>query len=315
MYKDKAYRIIESDVKNGKTTHAYLIVCQDVNLPVYLKEYAKILLCDNGLACNSCRTCKLIDKEILPDCKCVFKDKILVEDIDEIIADSNLKPVEKDKKVYLISDFSLVNEKAQNKLLKTFETPPQNVYFLLAGSNEYKILPTIKSRAKKIEISPLDETEIVKILAPVCPDVEKLTTSASLSGGYLEKTKILYNQVEREKEIVKQILSSMKKSPQIPYYSKFITKDNVGKIVNLFKIVFSDLAKFHSGQNSFYFFSENDLDLVRALSNEYSTGACIELIEKCSSYEKALFFNANFSMLADDLLYSLLEVKYKWQKL
>ena len=107
----------------------------------------------------------------------------------------------------------------------------------------------------------------------------------------------------------------MKKSPQIPYYSKFITKDNVGKIVNLFKIVFSDLAKFHSGQNSFYFFSENDLDLVRALSNEYSTGACIELIEKCSSYEKALFFNANFSMLADDLLYSLLEVKYKWQKL
>lgn len=315
MYKDKAYRILEEDAKNGKLSHAYLILCQDENLSVYLKRYAKLLLCDEKRECGACRSCSLIDKELHPDCKCLFKKQILVDDIDAIISDAYFKPLEKDKKVFLISDFSSANEKSQNKLLKTLEEPPENVIFLLAGSSEYKILPTIKSRAKKIEINPLDEERIVEALREECPDIRRLTTASSLSGGYIEKTKILYGEGDDERKTVNEILFSMKASPRIPYYSKLITKDSVSKIIAFFKLVFSDVGKFHNGQTNFYFFGRDETDKIEVLASEYPIGAVIEMIEKIERYEKALFFNTNFSMIADDLLYSLLEVKYKWRKL
>lgn len=315
MYKDKAYRILEEDAKKGKLSHAYLVICQDENLSVYLKGYAKLLLCDEKKACGKCRSCSLIDKEILPDCKCLFKKQILVDDIDAIISDAYFKPLEKNKKVYLISDFSSANEKSQNKLLKTLEEPPENVIFLLAGFSEYKILPTIKSRAKKIEITPMDESQILEALKEECPDIRRLTTASSLSGGYIEKTKILYGEGDNERESVNEILFSMKASKNIPYYSKSITKDNVAKITALVKLAFSDIGKYHNGQDNFYFFGRNEKDKIEVLASEYPIGAVIEIIEKLENYERALFFNTNCSMIADDLLYSLLEVKYKWRKL
>lgn len=315
MYKDKAYRILEEDAKKGKLSHAYLVICQDENLSAYLKRYAKLLLCDEGCACGKCRSCSLIEKELHPDCKSLFKKQILTADADDIISDAYYKPLEKDKKIYLISDFSSANEKSQNKLLKTLEEPPENVIFLLAGSSEYKILPTIKSRAKKIEINPLDEERIVEALREECPDIRRLTTASSLSGGYIEKTKILYGEGDEERNSVIKILFSMKSSVNIPYYSKLINKDNVAKITALVKLAFSDVGKYHNGQDNFYFFGNDEREKIAVLASEYPIGAVIEIIEKISEYEKATFFNTNFSMIADDLLFSLLEVKYKWRKL
>ena len=44
-------------------------------------------------------------------------------------------------------------------------------------------------------------------------------------------------------------------------------------------------------------------------------GAMLEIQEMLSQAEKHLFFNANVSMVTEKVLFSLLEVKYKWQKL
>ena len=57
-----------------------------------------------------------------------------------------------------------------------------------------------------------------------------------------------------------------------------------------------------------------DKDL-QVLASEYKVGAILEIENMLDMAEKKLFFNANVSMLADLVLFSLLEVKYKWQKL
>jgi DNA polymerase-3 subunit delta' len=67
-------------------------------------------------------------------------------------------------RVILITDAHLMNDAAQNALLKNLEEPPQNVIFILTTSIISKLRPTIISRCWKINFDPLSDKEIVVIL-------------------------------------------------------------------------------------------------------------------------------------------------------
>ena len=75
----------------------------------------------------------------------------------------------------------------------------------------------------------------------------------------------------------------------------------------MFKLLFSKALKS-------YEMEESD-EQIKALAREYKRGAILEIEDKLNQAEKELFFNGNSNMIADMLLFSLLEVKYKWQKL
>ncbi|MCL2846479.1 MAG: hypothetical protein FWE38_02190 [Firmicutes bacterium] len=64
------------------------------------------------------------------------------------------------KKLLIISDTSTMTAVAQNKMLKTIEEPRHDTIFLLLATDEYKILPTIKSRCVKLYIQSTNTSEI-----------------------------------------------------------------------------------------------------------------------------------------------------------
>ncbi|MDH3268482.1 MAG: hypothetical protein OEM46_06465 [Ignavibacteria bacterium] len=74
----------------------------------------------------------------------------------------------------LISDAHLMNEEAQNALLKNLEEPPENVIFVLTTSMVSKLRPTIISRCWRINFDPLSEEEIVFVLTEYF-NVDKIT--------------------------------------------------------------------------------------------------------------------------------------------
>jgi DNA polymerase-3 subunit delta' len=67
-------------------------------------------------------------------------------------------------RLILISDAHLMNDVAQNALLKNLEEPPEKVIFILTTSNVTKLRPTIISRCWKINFDPLTEKDIIFIL-------------------------------------------------------------------------------------------------------------------------------------------------------
>ncbi|MGB5530042.1 MAG: hypothetical protein WBQ32_08730 [Ignavibacteriaceae bacterium] len=67
-------------------------------------------------------------------------------------------------RLVLISDAHLMNDEAQNALLKNLEEPPGKVIFILTTSMVSKLRPTIISRCWKINFDPLTEGDIVLIL-------------------------------------------------------------------------------------------------------------------------------------------------------
>ncbi len=308
MLKDKGYAIIEKDKEKASLSHAYMLICRDTKPEVYLKNYAKLLLCDEDKACGVCRSCQLIDKNILPDCYVIQKENILVDDVNALVEDTFLKPIEKDKKIYLVSDMAGMNSKAQNKLLKTLEEPPKGVIFLLATTNEYKVLDTIKSRVKLLDIPAFSENELFNELIGRFSDKDRLASAIAVSGGYPNKAIEAYDGATELKELALEILSRLKKSSQLPVMAKKINKDNISGIISLFKIIFSQMLEYLEGVKM------TEPSII-ALAREYKKGAILEIEQKLNQAERELFYNGNPNMIADSVLFSLLEVKYKWQKL
>lgn len=84
----------------------------------------------------------------------------------------------------LISHADLMNEEAQNSLLKNLEEPPPNVTFILTTSKLDRLRPTIISRCWLVKFSPLSKDEVERILIEYFSvEIEKANSAALLSNG------------------------------------------------------------------------------------------------------------------------------------
>lgn len=84
--------------------------------------------------------------EILPQ-----KTEYSIDQIREIQKET--KVFNPQKRIYLLENFQKSSLEAQNAFLKLLEEPPKNVQFILTVNSQYKLLPTILSRAKIISLT------------------------------------------------------------------------------------------------------------------------------------------------------------------
>jgi len=88
-------------------------------------------------------------------------------------------------KVFIIDEAELLDETAQNALLKTLEEPPLGTFVILVTSRDDLLLPTIKSRCQTVNFSLLHEQEMNEWLEFASFDVSKndLKWSVDFSSG------------------------------------------------------------------------------------------------------------------------------------
>jgi DNA polymerase-3 subunit delta' len=94
---------------------------------------------------------------------------------------AQFKPLHGPRRIFLIDHLDRANEQAANSLLKTLEEPPDHLILIATVENMYDLLPTIRSRAILITLSPLSNEEM-RDFARVhqIPDAAK---RIALSGG------------------------------------------------------------------------------------------------------------------------------------
>ncbi|MEX0913225.1 MAG: DNA polymerase III subunit gamma/tau [Candidatus Paceibacterota bacterium] len=71
-----------------------------------------------------------------------------IDDIRELREAVHTLPYQSERKVYIIDEVHMLTKEAFNALLKTLEEPPAHVIFILATTEEDKLLDTIKSRCQ-----------------------------------------------------------------------------------------------------------------------------------------------------------------------
>lgn len=311
-----AYKIVERDMQNQKLSHAYLILHPDgENLKTVLKIFAEIFLCKEDFPCGKCSVCKRVKDEVYTDLFIYPREKesIVVDDINGLIEESFVKPVEGKKKIFILNHAETMNPASQNKLLKTLEEPPRNVHIILGATTEHTLLPTVKSRVKKLEIPAFPEKTLLSYLRNECTDSERLKEAVSFSDGTVGGTLAFYSNPDKSKiiELAKDIIVNMKSSKQVLDFAVKVTSPE--EVIDALEITFKDMLLLASG-------GVKEIENARIKdildsSEGYSVGALLHALDSVLEAKKRIKFNGNSTAVLEWLLFSILEGKYKWQKL
>jgi DNA polymerase-3 subunit delta' len=97
----------------------------------------------------------------------------------------HLTPAEGGWRVVVIDGAEALNTESANAVLKVLEEPPPRAVLILACSAPGRLLPTIRSRCRRLKLSPLDETAMTALLARYLPDTpeDQRARLASIAEG------------------------------------------------------------------------------------------------------------------------------------
>ena len=126
-------------------------------------------------------------------------------------------------KVVVIDSADDMNSNAANALLKMLEEPPSHTIMILISHAPGRLLPTIRSRCRKITLSPLAPEMLITWFREHYPELneEKATMLAQLSGGSLGQARFLYTQdAIVMMEEIRQLLAH-EATPNIPAIHSF----------------------------------------------------------------------------------------------
>lgn len=122
---------------------------------------------------------------------------IFVRDASDIMQKMSLKAYEAPYKVIIIWMAERLNEPASNKLLKTFEEPPDNTIIILIAERYELLLPTVRSRSQLLKVPKIDKKDILNALVHrYGVDTEQADHIAMLSSGNWNLAKDLYANTE-----------------------------------------------------------------------------------------------------------------------
>lgn len=316
----KAYQIIDVDISQNRLSHTYMFVSADDN---YLKAFSE-LVCERFITMNEpqenvASISNRIKKHVHPDVMFYGEDKNIYANVAETIIDKiNYTPFEADKKIYVLANVQNMNESAQNKILKTIEEPPKNTYFILTCNNTNKLLQTILSRVKKIELDKLSEKDIVAMLEEKGISKEKaelLSTCANGNGDFAEKLALDDGFVAFYNQIVSAFFE-INGSRDVLKHSNIFSAKNIDKdeFLNISIVVLRDVMMLSLGKTEFVL-SKSVITKLKMIASMLTTSAITELITKCLECKKKLAFNVNSTAVIDEFLFKLAEVKVKCRRL
>ncbi|HEX2153139.1 MAG TPA: DNA polymerase III subunit gamma/tau [Acidimicrobiia bacterium] len=173
------------EVAEGRVAHAYLFAGpRGTGKTTSARILAKALNCRNrnpdGSPCNECESCVAItDGSSLDVMELDAASHNSVEDIRDIrVSVTTVASHAGSKRVFILDEAHMLSKAAGNALLKTLEEPPEHVHFVLATTEPYKLLDTIRSRSQRFDFHPIPVEALAAHLGRVA-DAEGYKTDAS----------------------------------------------------------------------------------------------------------------------------------------
>lgn len=214
---EKLVQRIASAIQTGKVFHAYIIegdTC--VDKAAFARDMLKAVLCKErpGYGCDRCVICRKIDHGNYEDLYLVQSDGLSVKDEAVFGLQEKLKrkPSAGERNLAVIQDADTMTPRAQNRLLKTLEEPPEGTMILLLSENKENLLETIRSRCVCFRLNSLEsglDSETVKGASEILDgllDGENFYTMKEILGMHMKSREDAFQLLDGMERLYRDLL-------------------------------------------------------------------------------------------------------------
>ncbi len=127
--------------------------------------FAAALLCEKD-GCGECKSCLMASAGSHPDISTLATERvqISIDEVRELVASSQFGGSLGRYRIMIIEDADRMQERSSNVLLKALEEPPAGTIWLLCAPSEADMLPTIRSRVRRVGLKVPAVEEVARIL-------------------------------------------------------------------------------------------------------------------------------------------------------
>ena len=162
------------EISEGHVAHAYLFAGpRGTGKTTTARILAKALNCENraadGSPDNECDSCLAVtDGSSFDVLELDAASHNSVDDIREMrVSVTTVASTTGGKRVFILDEAHMLSKAAGNALLKTLEEPPEHVHFVLATTEPYKLLDTIRSRTQRFDFHAVSVETIAAHIARI----------------------------------------------------------------------------------------------------------------------------------------------------
>ena len=243
---------IETIIKTDKLSHSYLIELGGVSLDYpFVLLFVKMILCPHlvsnidGLNCNRCNTCQLIDEGNFPDLEIIEADgmQIKKKQLLSLKEEYQNYSLIGHRRVYIIREAEKLNPSSANTILKFLEEPEEGIIAILLTKNRYQVLDTILSRCQVLSL--VDSTEISSVDDTVIRFIRYLISGDDLFVYYKE----ILDSIMPDKTVAKEVFDIVEKifiqflSGQENDQLSFLSDTHRDKILSYITIIEEEIPK------------------------------------------------------------------------
>ncbi|MBL8629358.1 MAG: DNA polymerase III subunit delta' [Rhodospirillaceae bacterium] len=106
------------------------------------------------------------------------KTVITVDDVRQLGAFMHSTPLDGTWRAVVIDAADEMNTNAANAVLKILEEPPDRALLFLVAHNADRLLPTIRSRCRRLDLRPLSQGQVQTLIGRYRPDIKAADTPA-----------------------------------------------------------------------------------------------------------------------------------------
>ena len=327
---EPSLRQIDKSLREGRFAHAFLLVgpahVGKRTLAINMAQTVNCLSPEDA-PCGECNQCRHIASAQHADVRVIGVQKegedgpsrreIGIGDVREVQHQASLKPYEGSCRVFIFDGAEYMSEEAANALLKTLEEPPPQVLIVLLTSQEEALLPTIRSRCRRLELKPLPLSEVEKELVDVYSiDQEDAKKLARLSMGCLgwaisalNDSSIMETRNEEMERISQLSVASLE--DRFSYASDLASlfsraRDRAREVLYLWLRWWRDLLLIREGAEEFVY-NIDWADTLRIRASGLTTAQIVDFIRAILRTREALEDNANARLALEVLMLSLPE--------
>jgi len=316
---EKIKNALNDMIKTNKLSHAYMFEGADgMGKFTLAKIFAQAVLCEDTISapCGKCYSCIKFSSNNHPDFYTISPKglSIGVDEIRKLQDNIIIKPIESNKKVYIIEQADKMTEQAQNCLLKTLEEPPGNSLVILCLQNTAVMLKTIKSRCISVKFDVYKANEIKAVLK-MCDvkNEEVLELASTFSQGILGKAfSIVSEEFIQVREDIINFLCSLSGSgiedllKTISYLDS--KKEIIEDVLDIISSWYRDLAVCKASGNERLLINFDKKDIIFKNIEDYSQQDIIRIVKMIEESRRDIRRNVNLPMVLDNMLIGFWEV-------